>query len=48
MLSTMIRSLDQRNEIEALGVEIVAGGLKIPFEYAASDNRACILPTVPA
>ncbi len=38
----MIRNYDQRDEIEALGAEVVAGDLEKPLGYAVGKNRACI------
>lgn len=38
----MIRNFDQRDDMEALGAEIVAGDLEKPLGYAVGDNRACI------
>ncbi len=38
----MVRNYDQRDELEALGAEIVAGDLEKPLGYAVGKNRACI------
>jgi len=37
-----VRNYDQRDELEALGAEIVAGDLEKPLGYAVGKNRACI------
>jgi uncharacterized protein YbjT (DUF2867 family) len=38
----MIRNYDQRDDMEALGAEAIAGDLEKPLGYAVGDNRACI------
>ncbi len=38
----MVRNYKQRNELEALGAEIVLGDLEKPLGYAVGKNQACI------
>ena len=38
----MVRNYDYRDDMEALGAEVVAGDLEKPLGHAVGDNRACI------